>query len=134
MSVKLISAKLHQLKCLQVVWNYAWFLLLIKHLYSFSYYSSSFELWSFPGGLEVKASAWNAGNPGLIPGWGRSPGEGEWQPTPVFLPGESHEGRSLVDYSPWCRKESDTTERLHFWVIRFFNCLERTFCMLIIYY
>ena len=38
----------------------------------------------------------------------------KWQPTPVFLPGESHEQRSLVDYSPRGRKESDTTERLHF--------------------
>ena len=33
-----------------------------------------------------------------------------WQPTRVFLPGESHEQRSLVGYSPWGRKESDTTE------------------------
>ena len=38
----------------------------------------------------------------------------EWQPTPVFLPGESHGQRSLVDYSPWGHKESDTTERLTF--------------------
>ena len=38
----------------------------------------------------------------------------KWQPTPVLLPGESHGGRSLVAYSPWGRKESDTTERLHF--------------------
>ena len=36
------------------------------------------------------------------------------QPTPVLLPGESHGGRSLVGYSPWCRKELDTTERLHY--------------------
>ena len=35
------------------------------------------------------------------------------QYTPVFLPGESHGGKSLVGYSPWGRKESDTTERLH---------------------
>ena len=33
-----------------------------------------------------------------------------WQPTPVFLPGESHEQRSLAGYSPWDGKESDTTE------------------------
>ena len=33
--------------------------------------------------------------------------------TPVFLPGESHGWRSLVGYSPWGRKESDMTERLH---------------------
>ena len=32
------------------------------------------------------------------------------QPTPVFLPGESHRQRSLVGYSLWGRKESDTTE------------------------
>ena len=38
----------------------------------------------------------------------------KWQPTPVFLPGESQGRRSLVGYSPWGRKESDTTERLHF--------------------
>ena len=41
-----------------------------------------------------------------------------WQPTPVFLPGESHGQRSLAGYSPWNRKELDTTERLshtHIW-------------------
>ena len=37
----------------------------------------------------------------------------KWQPTPVFLPGESHGLRSLVGYSPQGCKESDTTERLH---------------------
>ena len=37
-----------------------------------------------------------------------------WHPTPVLLPGKSHGWRSLVDSSPWGRKESDTTERLHF--------------------
>ena len=35
----------------------------------------------------------------------------KWQPTPVFLPGKSHGQRSLAGYSPWGRKESDTTER-----------------------
>ena len=30
----------------------------------------------FPGGLDSKESAWNAGDLGLIPAWGRSPGEG----------------------------------------------------------
>ena len=37
----------------------------------------------------------------------------KWQPTPVFLPGKSHWWRSVVGYSPWGRKESDKTERLH---------------------
>ena len=38
----------------------------------------------------------------------------KWHPTPVFLPGKSHRRRSLVGCSPWGRKESDTTEQLHF--------------------
>ena len=33
-----------------------------------------------------------------------------WEPTPIFLPGESHGQRSLVGYSPWIHKVSDTTE------------------------
>ena len=38
----------------------------------------------------------------------------QWHPTPVLLPGKSHGWRSLVGCSPWGRKESETTERLHF--------------------
>ena len=38
----------------------------------------------------------------------------QWHPTPVLLPGKSHGRRSLVGCSLWGRKESDTTERLHF--------------------
>jgi len=38
----------------------------------------------------------------------------QWHPTPVLLPGKSHGRRSLVGCSPWGRKESDRTERLHF--------------------
>ena len=52
--------------------------------------------------------------PGFDPWVGKIPWRRKWQPTPVLLPGESHGGRSLVCYSPWGHKESDTTERLHF--------------------
>ena len=38
----------------------------------------------------------------------------QWHPTPVLLPGKSHGRRSLVGCSPWGRKESDSTEWLHF--------------------
>ena len=38
----------------------------------------------------------------------------KWQSTPALLPGKSHGRRSLIGYSPWGRKESDTTERLTF--------------------
>ena len=72
------------------------------------------QLGDFPGGSDGKASVYNAGNPGSIPGLGRSPGEGNGNPYPVLLAGKSHGQRSLVGYSPWGRKESDTTERLHF--------------------
>ena len=47
---------------------------------------------------------------GSVPGSGRSPGGRDWQPTPVFLPGESHEQRCLVGYSPQGHKELDMTE------------------------
>ena len=45
----------------------------------------------FPCGSVGKESACNAGDLGLIPGLGRSPGEGNGLPTPVFWPGEFHE-------------------------------------------
>ena len=45
-------------------------------------------------------------------GW-EDPWRRKWQSTPVLLPGKSHGQRSVVGYSPWGRKESDTTERLH---------------------
>ena len=38
----------------------------------------------------------------------------QWHPTPVLLPGKPHGWGSLVGCNPWGRKESDTTERLHF--------------------
>ena len=43
---------------------------------------------------------------------GKIPLSRKQQPTPVFLPGGSHGQRSLVGYSQWDRKESDTTEQL----------------------
>ena len=44
----------------------------------------------------------------------QSKGEGNGNPLQLLLPGKSRGRRSLVGYSPWGRKESDTTERLHF--------------------
>ena len=43
---------------------------------------------------------------------GKIPWSRKWHSTPEFLPGKFHRQRSLVDYSPWGRKESDITERL----------------------
>ena len=64
----------------------------------------------FPGGTSGKEPTANAGDlreAGLIPGLGRFPWRRAQQPTPVYLPGESHGQRSLVVYSPWSHKESD---------------------------
>ena len=49
---------------------------------------------------------------GSVPRLGRKedPLEKEWQPTPVFLPGESHGRRTLASYSPWGLTELDMTE------------------------
>ena len=44
---------------------------------------------------------------------GKIPWRRKWQPTPVFLPGESHGKRSLVGYIPWVCKESDMTYQLN---------------------
>ena len=52
----------------------------------------------FPGGSDSKESACNTGDLGWV---GKIPWRREWLPTPVILPGEFHEQRSLVGYSPW---------------------------------
>ena len=66
----------------------------------------------FPGGSDGKESACNVGDPGWIPGLGRSPGEGNGHPPPVFLPGKPQGQRTLAGYRPWGCKKSDTTEWL----------------------
>ena len=67
----------------------------------------------FPGSSDGKVFAYNAGDPGSIPGLGRSPGEGNGNPLQYSCLEKSHGPRSLVGYSPWGCKESDTTEQLH---------------------
>ena len=80
----------------------------------------------FSGDSDSRESAYNAGDLGSIPGFRRSPGRGHDDPHPVFLPGEFHGWRSLADYSPQGRKESETTERLstqHMSDTNFVDCL-----------
>ena len=67
--------------------------------------------WGFPAGSVVKNLPVSAGDRfdacvTKIPWWRN------WQPTAVFLPGESHGQRSLVGYNPWGGIELDTTEGL----------------------
>ena len=63
-----------------------------------------------PPWLSGKEFACNAGDPDLISWVRETPWRRAWQPTPVFLPGESHGQRSLAGYSPWGHKESHMTE------------------------
>ena len=60
----------------------------------------------FPGGSAGKESACNAGDPGSIPGLGRSPARGHGSPLQYSCLENSY------GYSPWGCKESDTTEKL----------------------
>ena len=57
-------------------------------------------------------NAGDARDAGSVPGSGRFPWRRKWQPTPGFLPGESHGQRSMVGYGPWGHRELDMTEQL----------------------
>ena len=70
-----------------------------------------YYLSTFSGGSEVKASASNVGDPGLILGLGSL--EKEMATHSSILAGESHGQRSLVGYSPRGHTEWDTTEHTH---------------------
>ena len=61
--------------------------------------------------------------PGFDPWIGKIPWRRDWLPTPIFLPGEFHGQRSLVGYSPWGHKESDTTGWLLHRHKLFYKCL-----------
>ena len=80
---------------------------------------------NFPGGSDGKASTYNVGDPGSIPGSGRSPGEGNGNPLQYSClenPVDGGVWEAVV--SPWGHKESDTTEQLHFhsMVHNIFSC------------
>ena len=63
-----------------------------------------------PGGSDSKEPACNAGDPGSIPGLGRSPGEENGNPLQYSCLENPHGQRSLMGYSPWGCKESGMTE------------------------
>ena len=67
----------------------------------------------FPGSSAGKESTCNAGDPGLIPGLGSSPGGGHGNPLQYSCLENSHGQRSLAGYSAWGCKESDMTEQLN---------------------
>ena len=67
---------------------------------------------AFPGSSAGKESPCNAGDPGSVPGLGRSLGEGHGNLLQYSHLENPHGQRSLAGYSPWGHKESDMTERL----------------------
>ena len=64
----------------------------------------------FPDVSVVKESACQCSRHRFEPWDRKMPWRRKWQPTAVFLPGESHGQRSLEGYSPWGRRELETTE------------------------
>ena len=77
--------------------------------------SSSLNGGGFPGGLVVKESTCQCRScrkHWFDPWVGKIPWRRKWQPTPVFLPGESHGQWNLAGYSLWGRKESNMIEQL----------------------
>jgi len=67
----------------------------------------------FPGGSDGKepvCQCRRCKKCGLDTWVGKIPWNRNWQPTPVFMPGESHGQRNLAGYSSWGQKESDMTE------------------------
>ena len=77
-----------------------------------TYFPSSLWNLAFPGGSDSKESAHNVGDLGSIPGLGRFPGGGNGNPLQYSCLENPHRQRSLVGYSPWGHRESDTTEWL----------------------
>ena len=59
---------------------------------------------------EPACNAGAAGSRGFDPWVRKIPWRRAWQPTPGYLPEESHGQRNVVGYSPWGHKESDMTE------------------------
>ena len=71
---------------------------------------------SFPGSSDGKRVCLQRGRSGFDPWVGKIPWRRKWQPTPILLPGKLRGWRSLVGYSPWDLKESDTSEQLHWFI------------------
>ena len=79
--------------------------------------------------LKKKFPPANAGDSGLIPSPGKSPGKGNSNPFPwhfpIFLPGKSHRQKGLGGYSQWSHDESNTNERLNNNICLTYSILEQ---------
>ena len=75
-------------------------------------FGRGFIILGFPGSSDGKEPASNAREPGSVTALGRSSEGGHGNPLQPSCLENPHGQRSLVGYSPWGRKESDTTEQL----------------------
>ena len=80
--------------------------------FSLTFYWSIVALQWLPWWLSGKESACQWRRRWFDSWVGKIPWRRKWHPTPVFLPGKPHGQRSLMGYSPWGGKESETTEWL----------------------
>ena len=79
----------------------------------------------FPGGSDSKESACNIGDPRFDPWIGKIPWRKEWQPTPVFLPGELLGQRRLAGLqSIWSQRVE------HDWATKIVNYLHSIYVLL----
>ena len=84
-------------------------------MYVYAYVCMYISIWGFPGGSAVGNLPANAGDTqNVFDLWvSKSPWRRKWQPTPIFLPGESQGQRSLAGYSPWNRRVGHNWACMH---------------------
>ena len=81
-----------------------------KYIYTHTHTHTHTHIWGFPGGTSGKEPTCQCKiDLGFDPRVGKIPGRRAWQPTSLFLPGESYGERSLEGYRPWSSKELDMT-------------------------
>ena len=106
------------------VWDNCWRNRFWRENIMVSYIMFIFLSMGFPRGLEYKICL-QCRRPRFSPWVGKIHWRKQWQPTLVFLPEEFHGQRRLAGYSPWGRKESETTKwltlalsHLFYWYVR----------------
>jgi len=84
------------------------------YIYKTHFSTCTYVKMGFPGGSVVKNLQCRNHRRLMFHPWVRKiPWRRAWQPTPVYLPGESHGQRSLAGYSKWGHEKSDTTKWLN---------------------
>ena len=118
----ILSKLLHRPQSGEALWARVFLNTGNSSMYSWVKSTKGYQIRGFPGGPSDKEPTCQCRRCSFDPWVGMIPWRREWQSTPVSMPGESHGQRSLVDNSPWGRKEWTTTEWLNNW-----TCLANEF-------